>query len=299
MSLAPALQFQDYSFQYQTLSGVWRWTVRVDLSGAAPSYSVKDIYTPFGLYADRIPIPGVVISSMAQAITELQSAFTPAFLVGPLALTFTVDEGRGISDGQTVTVTNVGVYGSLLDALISTSASYVKALPTQLGNMAMNETGVFDVSVDSTTLLALNSPYAETVTLQDATASNSPQTVAVTIVVRPKAHIVLSPTAMTFNVTKPVSGPFPVIPNQVFTISNTGPVGSVLEFLVQKLTGCGVWITSIVPVTGTIPGGSSQNITVTVAPADSLPVGTYTETLRVSGYSDNSYQDVTVTLNVT
>jgi hypothetical protein len=293
------LQSQDYSFQYQTPQGVWRWTVRVDLSGAFPTYEVRDVFSPFGLFRDRVPIPGDVVTSMAQAITDLQSAFPPALLVAPLSLTFTVDEGRGLTDPQAVSVTNAGVYGSLLDALISTSAAYVRALPTQLGNLAFNEAGTFDVVVDSTSLLAVSSPYAETLTLQDTSATNSPQVVSVSIVVRSKAHIVLAPSALTFTIVKPLSGPFPVIPNQIFTITNTGAADSLLTFLVQKLTGCGVWISSISPLSGSIAGGSSQIVTVTVTPAQSLPVGTYTEILRVSGYSDNSYQDVTVTLVVT
>lgn len=299
MPITSRLQYQDYQFQAQTPQGVWRWTTRMDVSGAFPQYEVRDIFTPFGLLRDRVPIPGDVIDQMAASIGELQQSFPPALQVDPLVLNFTLDEGRGFGEGQTIQVTNAGVFGSLLNLSVSSSASYVSASPTTLGSLALNESGVLTVLVDSTHLLASGSPYAASVTLQDPTATNSPQAVSVNVVVRPKATIVLGPPALIFNVIKPPSGPFPPIPVQSFVIQNTGPIGSVLQYLVQKLTGCGTWITNINPFTGTIPGGGATNVTVTVAPDASLPIGTYNETLRVSGYSSNFYQDITVQLNVT
>jgi len=296
---ASNLQFQDYQFKVQVPQGTWRWTTRVDVSGPAPVYEIRDIYSPYGLIRDRVPIPGTIIQAMATTITDLQSAFPPAILAFPTSLIFTLDEGRGVGEGQVIQVTNMGVYGSLLSVNMTTSAAYLRVTPTTLGNLSSNEYGTFEVAADSTNLLAVNSPYLSTVVLQDATASNSPQSVAVTVVVRPKATIALLPLVLTFNVVKPVSGPFPVIPNQTFTITNTGLPASVLEYLIQKLTGCGTWIVSITPFTGTLAGGASQLVTVTVAPTDSWLTGTYTETLRVSGYSSNFHQDIVINLIVT
>lgn len=299
MPLASNLQFQDYQFKFQTLQGFWRWTTRLDVSGSVPRYEVRDIFSPFGLIRDRVPIPGPVIQAMSESITELQQAFPPAIMVAPASLVFTLDEGRGFGEGQSVQVTNTGVYGSLLAATLTTSAPYLKLTPASLGNLSFNESGVFEVAADSTNLLAVNSPYAATIDIQDATATNSPQTVSVSVIVRPLATIVLSVPMLVFNVVKPPSGPFPPIPSQQFNVQNTGLPASVLEYLIQKLTGCGVWIVGINPFSGTLPGGGTQAITVTVAPDDSLPVGTYTETLRVSGYSSNFHQDIIVQLNVT
>lgn len=299
MPLASSLQFQDYQFKVQTREGYWRWTTRVDVSGPLPQYEVRDIYTPFGLMRDRIPLPGTVVQAMAESITELQQAFPPSILISPVSLVFVLDEGRGFGDGQSVQVTNNGVYGSLLSAALSTSAGYLKITPPSLGNLSFNESGAFEVAADSTELLASDSPFAATVEVQDPTASNNPQVVPITVIVRPKATIALSLPMLTFTVVKPPTGPFPAIPSQTFQIENTGPVDSELAFLIQKLTGCGTWIVGINPFQGTIPGGGIQPVTVTVAPDASLPVGTYTETLRVSGYSSNFYQDILVQLNVT
>ena len=297
---ASNLQAQSYKFSYRTLQGVWTWTTRVDLSQSSPVYQVADIVTPYGLLRDSVPIPGEVIQSMAGSIDEMKSAFAPAILVGPpSSLTFTVDEGRGFSEPQLVQVTNSGIYGSLLSLSLTTSAPWLVATPANLGHIAFGTSASFEVMADSTTLVATQSPYAATVVLQDSSASNTPQVLPVSIVVRPKAIVSLVSLMLTFYATKPVTGSFAPIPSQQFVIQNTGPVGSVLEYLIQKLVGLSDWLVAYTPFSGSLASGATQGVTVVVQPPDSTLMGTYTETLRVSGYSENSYQDVQVQLIVT
>lgn len=271
----------------------------VDTSGQVPVYRIADIQSPYGRLRDNIPLDGAVVLEMAGSIATVQSAFAPSILIGPSGtLTFTVDEGRGVSSPQTVTVTNSGVFGSLLAGVVTPGAAYVELNPSTLAALTQGNAATFTISVDSTDLVSGSSPYSTTVTVVDPTATNTPQTVPVQVVVRPKATISLSTVTVTFLVTKPLSGSFPVIADQTVTLTNTGPVGSVLSFLVQKLTGMSPWLTGVVPTTGTLDDGDSQVITLSVAPADSTLTGTYTETLRVSGYSTNNYVDITVTLVV-
>lgn len=298
MVTAANLRFFDTQFQHQTSTGVWRWTTRVDMTGSAPVYQVRDIIAPFGVLRDSIPIPGPVVLAMADSIEQLQANFPPTILIGPpSSLTFIVDEGRGFSTPQAVPLTNNGVFGSLLNAVLSTSAPYVTVTPANVGNLASNEVGSFDVAVDSTTLVAASSPYNVTVTATDATATNNPRTLPVTITVRPKATILATPTTLNFAVTAPISGAYPAVPSQTFSLQNSGPAGSVLGYQVQKLTNLsGTWLPSFSPVTGSLNSAASQNITVNVAPATGLARGTYTETLRISGYSTNSFVDVLVQL---
>jgi hypothetical protein len=237
---------------------------------------------------------------MSESIDELKANFASTMLIGPPStLIFEVDEGRGYSASQSVLVTNIGAYGSILGASITSSAAYVRSMPANIGNLAVNESGQFDVDVSSASLLAVDSPYSEVITIQDPGATNSPQTVPVTIVVRPKATISASPLQLTFTVVKPLSGAFPVIPAQNFTIQNTGPAVSVLDFDVNKLTGLSEWLTGITPVTGILEATETQIVAVTCAPPDNQSRGTYTETLRIGGYSTNSYFDVDVVLVVT
>lgn len=214
-----------------------------------------------------------------------------------MSLIFEVDEGRGFSSAQEVVLTNDGVFGSLLGASLVTSAAYVSVSPANVGNLAANESGSFDVSVNSVDLTTANSPYNELVTIQDANATNTPQTLPVTINVRPKATVSVAPMVLSFSVTAPVSGPFPGIPSQQITVGNTGPASSVLDFQIQRLTGLsGDWLSSFSPVTGSLASGGTQVSTVSVAPIEGLARGTYQETLRVNGYSTNSYVDILVQL---
>lgn len=295
MTLASNLRFHDYQFGFTTPTGSWRWTTRLDVTLSNPSYSIRDIVSPIGLLRDSIPIPGDIIKAMSDSIDDLKANFAPTILMAS-PLTFSVDEGRGLSLPQSVLVTNSGVYGSLLGVTLTPSAGYILVSPAQVGNLAKNETGSFNVSVDSTTLLASSSPIAGSISVQDPTATNNPITYGITINIRPKATLLLSVGSLSFSVVKPLSGAFPSIPTQTFQVTNTGASGSVLAYSAQKLIGLSDWLTSFIPATGSLNSGVSQTITVTVAPPDNMMAGTYTETLRVSGYSSNLYQDIQIQL---
>lgn len=298
---AASISTQDVGF-FTNLNGrVWRWKTRMDVSGATPVFSIVDILTPFGVLRDSIPLPGEVIQGMAESIVSLKANFKPMILMGPpSSLTFHVDEGRGYSLGLNAVVTNNGVYGSLLSTTLVTSAPYIHVNPTVVPHLAANQSGNFEVMVDSTDLLASSSPYSGSVSIQDATAPNSPQTLPLTIVVRPKSVITTNVALLVFSATRPISGPYATIPTQQFTVQNAGPSGSVLDFQIVRLTGLSQdWLEGFTPVTGTLNASSTSNITVTVAPIDGLMPGTYEETLRVSGYSFNDYTDVLVRLVIT
>ena len=301
MPLVQNLRFYDYQFEYSVPAGKWLWTTRVDVSQSVPSYQVRDIKSPYGLLRDSIPIPGDVIQAMAGSIVELRSNFAPSILIGPPnSLVFEVDEGRGYSTPQTVLLTNNGVYGSILGASLTSSAPFVKVSPSSVGGLAVNESGDFTVEVDSTNLLASNSPYNETVAVQDPTATNNPRTLRVLINVRPRALISSSTVLLVFNVVRPLSGPFPQVPTQDFTVGNSGPLGSVLEYDIRALTGlCGGWLRSWLPAEGVLQAGEGEVITVTVQPQEGTLQGTYSEKLRVIGYSSNNYVDVEIRLVIT
>lgn len=270
----------------------------MDVTGSVPVFSVTGIVSPMGILRDSIPIPGEVVEAMGDSIEEVRTQFPPTILIGPPStLTFEVTEGQGFSLPQEVVLTNNGVFGSLLGVTLSTSAGYISVSPAEIGNLASNESGAFDVSVDSTELLAVDSPLSGTITVQDSAATNTPQVLPITIEVLPKATIDVSPTTLYFTVVKPLTGSFPVIPSQTFTIENTGAAGSVLTWQLQKV-GCSPWLASFAPVSGTLDSGETELITVVAAPPTSTGTGTYTETLRVTGYSTNETFDVTLQLTV-
>lgn len=294
------LQHNDYTFQHVTPRGEWRWTTRLDVSGSVPSFSIRDIFSPYGLLRDSIPLPGEVVESMAGSITTLMTAFAPAMLIGPpVTLTFTVDEGAGYSASQDLVLTNTGAFGSLLQATLTPSAAFIRVAPSTVGGLLQGETSTAGIQVNATTLTAALSPYAGAVTAVSPSATNTPQVLPLVIIVRPKATIAVLPLTLTFSVVKPITGPFPAIAPQGFALQNTGPIASLLAYGIQKITGLSPWLTSILPSSGSVPGGTFQSVTVTVVPPDTLLPGTYTETLRISGYSTNFFVDLPVTLVVT
>lgn len=299
MVSAANLQSQAYQFQQDTPQGRWKWTTRMDVSGATPSYRVESIISPLGILRDSIPIPGDVVTAMNDSIEEIRTQFPSAIFIGPpSSLVFTVVEGRGYSDPQTVILTNAGVFGSLMGSTLTSDAAYVSVTPAQIGNLASQESGEFEVSVDSSTLLALNSPYIQNVVVEDPNATNTPQVLTVTINVVPKAVIDVTPSALAFTAIKPISGAFDPIPSQTFTIQNTGPAGSTLDWQIQKVS-CASWLAGFAPVSGSLTSGDTETITVSVQPPQNTLRGAHTETLRVSGFSENQFVDLPITLTVT
>jgi len=295
--LSAVLRFQDYQYQVVLINGAWKWTTRVDVSQAVVIVQVRDIITPYGLLRDSVPIPGEVVQAMADSITEVRQAYTPSILLNPVNLDFIVDEGRGVSAAKSVLVTNNGILGSLLATTITSSVSYVFSLPANVDGLVAHASGSFDVSVDSANLLAVGSPYAANLTVQDVNATNNPQIIPVGVIVRPKAIISVAPTSLQFNVAAPLTGDFPPIPSQQILLTNSGPATSVLDFQIRKLIGV-PWLVSYSPVFGSLNGAASQPITIVVSPPSFMGVGVYTETLRVTGYSTNMSVDITVTLNI-
>lgn len=294
---ASNLTSQDYQFSYQTAQGRWKWVTRLDLSGQNPKPWVINVETPWGLMRDTTPLPGEVVQAMSGSIDQLLQAFPPTILVGPpTSLTFNVDAGRGRSESQEALVTNDGTYGSLLNAVLITSANWIVTDPGNVPGLASNQSGSFNVSVDSTSLTSAGSPYLGSVIVQDPRSTNNPQTIPVTVNVRPIAHVATDLVVLTFNVAYSLTGVYPAVPTQQFQIQNTGPSGSLLDYQIQKLTGLSNWLAAFSPPTGQIVGGASQPVTVLVQPCPNSYIGTYEETLRVSGYSDNLYTDVTVRL---
>lgn len=294
-----SLKSHDLSYECQTARGAWRWTTRMNTAGPSPTFTIVDIVSPYGLLRDSIPLPGEVVTKMAESITTMASAFSPRILLSSGSITITLDEGRGFGVAQTVTVTNNGSFGSVLAAALTSSVGYVKVTPANLTGLAAQSSGSFQVNADSTSLLASGSPYSASVAVQDASATNTPQTLSVTVVVRAKATITLSPDELLFNVGGPPGGPWPAIPPQTFTLTNTGPAGSVLDFQIEKLMGPSAWLTSFTPSFGTLGSNAGLNVTVAVAPIPYMLPGVYEEYLRISGYSSNLHQDLLVTLTIT
>lgn len=297
MVAASSLQVQTYRFNKQLPSGLWSWSVVMDLSGPSTVFRVEDVLTPFGPLRDSVPLPGDVVTEMSDTIETLLTNFPATISVSPTGtLTLTVDEGRGFSAPVLVNVTNTGVFGSILDATLTTSSTYLHVFPEKQGSLASQEVGTSQLSVDSSSLLAVNSPYTGSIAVT-AAATNSPQTMPISIVVRPLALIAVNPQTLTFHVLRNVDGSFSQVPAQALVVTNAGPAGSVLSWQIQPVASS-PWLVGIAPTSGTLTAGGSESILVSVLPTPNLLQGSYTETVRISGYSSNQYLDIQIVLVV-
>lgn len=109
------------------------------------------------------------------------TAAVPTITRSPSSLSFTATEGGSNPATQDFTVDNTGDTTSTLSVAITDNAAWLSVAP---GSADINEDEVantFTVTVDITGLAA--GTYNATITITDAAASNSPQTVAVELVV--------------------------------------------------------------------------------------------------------------------
>lgn len=287
------LNFQDYEFSLNTSRGWWRWKTRIDTTLQAPQVFIRDIVSPYGLLRDSIPIPGAVISAMQDSMDQLQIAFSPVQSVDPLQLFFTVDEGRGLSVDLPVTIQNTGPFGSVLTALATASNPYINLSPTEVGMLPAQGTGTLTVRVDSAYLSP--GPLQDQITITGG--SNAPTTIQVFTTVRPRAILAVSIPSIQVTIPYLIDTDYPITEVEL-TVLNNGPATSVLEWKAKKLIDCSPWL-SLDPKSGVLNGsGDSETIVLQFQPPNNILLGSYTETLRVAGYSENFYIDVPITLNI-
>ena len=110
----------------------------------------------------------------------------PKISLSPTSLSFTAVEGGANPPSQTVTITNSGPLGSTLNWSATSSAAWLSLSPTS-GSLASGASQPMTVSVDISGLGA--GTYNATITVSDPNATNSPQTVSVTLTVAVPAKL--------------------------------------------------------------------------------------------------------------
>jgi len=200
---------------------------------------------------------------------------TPEIALSLTNIQFEVWAGAA-SDSQTFSVSNTGC--ETLNWSVTDDAGWLNCTPG-----SGTDSGVVSVAVNSSGLAV--GTYAGTVTVSDPAASNSPQTVNVTLTVSdcPAPKIVLSSTELSFE-----ACPGSVANSQTFSVSNSG-----CETLYWSVTDDAGWL-ACSPSSGT----NSGEVTVSVN-SSGLTTGSYTGTITVSDPNAfNSPQTVNVTLTV-
>jgi len=292
-----------FKFDIASTGGTWAWTVRSNnLQGLGQLYEVIDITTPWGPFTvTEIPIPGDVVTSMADSLTQVQNQLAPLLaLVDPTAITFnvTIVEADPNQEVGTVAVINVGAFGSFMTATATPDSAWLNTTPASVSGLARNDQANFNISLLTATLLNSGSPYNGRITIQDNRVPPTSVEISVTTTVLPRPEIDVSPAAigLTFISSTGVPGGA-----QQLTIENSGPAGSSLEFTVAKLHNTSPWMDFTPSSGGPLAPGSTAIITISVdtARASGLAPGSYNDTLRISSTrASNSPVDVLVTLTV-
>ncbi len=238
-----------------------------------------------GTYNGTITVtaPGAVNTPQTIPVT-LNVTSVPEIQLTPNTLTFNAPFGGPNPPSQNVQVANVGG-GSMMPWTATDNAPWLSESPTSGGGPGPDV--LMLVSVDVTGLLA--GTHTATITVTAPSASNSPQTVFVTLNVSALPFIGLNPTSLTFDA--PLGGPNPAA--QTVVITNGG--GGTLNW---SATESIPWLTLAPPASGSLGPGLSENLSVSVDVA-ALGAGTYTGSITITAAgATNSPQSVFVTLNV-
>lgn len=289
-----------FEFSVCSVGGTWQWrVVSSNIHGVGQLYQVDSIRTPFGSLATvDIPIPGEVITAMAESLSTYQQQLQPRIaLTGSSSFSVTVTEGDAVLPIGTLVFTNAGAFGSFMTAIGSPDSPWLSVDPPTVAGINKNAYGQMSVRVDPRILLATASPYLGHVNLQDNSSPANLIAVPVNVTVLPRPAIGLSTTAvaLSFYLSSLVpGGTMPVV------VTNSGPLGSFLTFSMAKVQNISPWL-SIVPLSGTsVPSGGAVTTVFTVL-SDKVPSipGVYTEIIRVSSpNASNSPLDIAVSLTV-
>lgn len=290
-----------YDFSLPSVGGIWSWTVVANnVQGAGQTYQFVNVNTPYGsLYTAAIPIPGDVVSGMADSLVQVRQQLAPLMrLVSPVPAVFDVVVAEGdpsILVGHVV-VQNSGSFGSFMSATSVPDSPFLSCSPASVSAVAFGQSVQFSIQLNPASLLGGNS-YQANVNLQDNRIPSTLIPVMVNVQVLPRPSISVSPGNVVFTYALLTGTPSGAV---VVTVTNSGPPGSVLNFNVSKISNDSSWLTFSPASGSSIPSGGSATFVASLVPS-AIPYacGTYSETLRISSpNASNPYVDVPVTLTV-
>ena len=226
---------------------------------ALPTGSGVDYNAVVDLNGDGAPdIVTTNFNGGAGDISILLQTVAPVLQVAPTSLSYTAVQGSGSPTPLSITISNAGTGAATWTA--TTSQSWLS-----LGQTSGTAPATVTVSVNPSGLNL--GTYNATITVSAAGASNSPQSVAVTLIVNPAPVVVSS---LTFN---PATLTGPGTSAGTVTLSGLAPAGGATVALSSNNSA--VQVPATVPVT---IGFTSANFTATASAASSQTVVTVTAT---------------------
>ena len=257
-------------------------------TGSADKQSHTVSYTTSGLsagtYTGHITVTDAAAGNSPQTITVSLTVQTgPAIALDKTTLSPTVTVGQDASD-DTFQVWDTGDVA--LNYSVDDDATWLSVSPTSGTSTGSGDKQSHTVSYTTSGLAA--GTYTGHITVTDASASNSPQTITVSLTVQTGAAIALDKATLSPTVTVGQDAA-----DDSFQVWDTGDVA--LSYTVADDVG---WL-SASPSDGTSTGsGDKQSHTVSYT-TSGLAAGTYTGHITVTdAAASNSPQTITVSLTV-
>lgn len=238
-----------------------------------------------GTYSGTLSITDANAGNSPQIVAvtlTISKQAPPEISVNPTSLTFSAKEGANPSS-QIIKIRNSG--GGTLTYSVSDNAAWLTASPTS--GSSSGEENSHSVSVDTSGLT--EGSYSAAITITDANASNSPQTVNVSLNITKEQppEIWVSATSLTFSATEGGSNPS----SQTIRIKNSGE-----QTLNYTISDDANWL-SVNPSSGSSTGAeNTHTVSVNIS---GLSAGTHNAIITVSDTNaSNNPQTVSVTLNL-
>ena len=242
-----------------------------------------------GVFTGTVSVADPNASNSPQTITVTLTVTAPIITPSPTSLSFTVDQGLNPAS-QNLTVTNDGDSALTFTPGINTTSggSWLSISPATQQTINAGQNVVFSVSIASAALAPTS--YSGSVTMTDATATNSPQVVPVTLTVNAVGVLTVSPTTVPVTAIKGFGNPA----NQTVTISNTGGA----SFSYSTGAPSASWLTVFSGGSGTLAPSASAPLVLAID-ITGLAKGNYSATVQVTAPgASNSPTTITVNLTV-
>ena len=250
-------------------------TVSVNISGLS-----------VGTYNGTITITDSNASNNPQTVSvslKISEQQPPEIWVSPSSLTFSAQEGGSNPSSQSIKIKNSG--DQTLNYSVSDDANWLSVSPASGSSTGGENTHTVSVNING-----LNEgTYNGTITITDSNASNSPQTVSVSLKISEQQppEIWVSPSSLSFSAQEGGSNPS----SQSIRIKNSG--GQTLNY---SITDNANWL-SVNPTSGSSSGGEN-NHTVSVN-ISGLGSGTHSGSITITdSNASNSPQTVSVSLKI-
>jgi hypothetical protein len=242
-----------------------------------------------GPYSASIAISSNALEA-AQIITVNLTVEAPTITRTPSSLSLEVVRTAPGSSNETIVVGNVGTAVLEYTASVTSGGSWLSIAGGSTGVVAPGATANLVLAFNTTALT--KGTYTGTVELADPHASNGPQVVAVTLVVRAPV-IALSAATLPFTATVGSA-----VESRVVTVSNEGDAP--LTFTPQVTAGTpGGWLSVSPGGTLVVPAGGSVQLTVAVDVESLSPDVSYAGMVAIADpTATNSPRAVEVTLAV-